>query len=80
MFYFLPLCQVQIQEQPVLQMATSAQQDMQGMSTSQLVPQEELTEEQQQQVPYQKKMQWNLEEMKRVIGFKFEIEIPSNII
>ncbi|XP_049589526.1 transcriptional regulator QRICH1 [Syngnathus scovelli] len=45
--------QVQIQEQPVLQMATSAQQDMQGMSTSQLVPQEELTEEQQQQIQAQ---------------------------
>ncbi|XP_077384678.1 transcriptional regulator QRICH1-like [Festucalex cinctus] len=38
--------QVQIQEQPVLQ-------DMQGMSTSQLVPQEELTEEQQQQIQAQ---------------------------
>ncbi|XP_037108819.1 glutamine-rich protein 1-like [Syngnathus acus] len=45
--------QVQIQEQPVLQMATSTQQDMQGMSTSQLVPQEELTEEQQQQIQAQ---------------------------
>ncbi|XP_077458326.1 transcriptional regulator QRICH1-like isoform X2 [Stigmatopora argus] len=43
--------QVQIQEQPVLQMAT--QQDMQGISTSQLVPQEELTEEQQQQIQAQ---------------------------
>ncbi|XP_061640204.1 transcriptional regulator QRICH1-like [Phyllopteryx taeniolatus] len=45
--------QVQIQGQPVLQMATSAQQDMQGMSTSQLVPQEALTEEQQQQIQAQ---------------------------
>nr|XP_057911222.1 transcriptional regulator QRICH1-like isoform X2 [Doryrhamphus excisus] len=45
--------QVQIQEQPVLQMATSSQQDLQGLSTSQLVPQEGLTEEQKQQIQAQ---------------------------
>ncbi|KAM9859613.1 transcriptional regulator QRICH1 isoform 2-T3 [Aulostomus maculatus] len=45
--------QVQIQEQQVLQMATSSPQELQGISTAQLVPQEELTEEQQQQIQAQ---------------------------
>lgn len=48
--------QVQIQEQPgqavgqVLQVSSPSQQELQGISTAQLVQQAELTEEQQQQV------------------------------
>lgn len=55
-FLTLPLCQVQIQEQQgqtvgqVLQVAHPSQQDIQGISTAQLVQAGELTEEQQQQV------------------------------
>lgn len=57
-FHAPPLCQVQIQEQQgqtvgqVLQVASPSQQDLQGISTAQLVQQGELTEEQQQQVQY----------------------------
>ncbi|MEQ2220186.1 hypothetical protein ILYODFUR_002772 [Ilyodon furcidens] len=51
--------QVQIQEQPgqtvghVLQVASPSQQELQGISTAQLVQQAELTEEQQQQIQAQ---------------------------
>lgn len=51
--------QVQIQEQPgqtvgqVLQVASPSQQELQGISTAQLVQQTELTEEQQQQIQAQ---------------------------